>query len=62
METLKANKRAWAPFAGAAVCLVATTWTGPLLTWIALLVAVGLVLDGATLLWSRSGQLDQHRQ
>jgi len=54
--------RIWLPFAGAVLCLVATTWSGPILTWVLLLAAVGLILDGATLLWSRSGGLTQHRQ
>ena len=54
--------RIWLPFAAAALCLVATSWTGPILTWVLLLAAVGLILDGATLLWARGGGLTQHRQ
>ena len=59
---MRPSERIWLPFAGAALCLVATTWSGPILTWVLLLAAVGLILDGATLLWSRSGGLTQHRQ
>ena len=54
--------RIWLPFVLAALCLAATTWTGPILTWVMLLAALGLILDGATLLWSRSGGLMQNRQ
>jgi hypothetical protein len=60
--TLKATRRMWLPFAAAALCLVATTWTGPILTWVMLLAAVALIFDGATLLWSRGGGLSQNRQ
>ena len=54
--------RIWLPFVAAALCLVATTWAGAILTWVLLVAAIGLILDGATLLWSRSGGLTQHRQ
>jgi hypothetical protein len=50
------------PFLLAALCLVASNWSGPILTWILLLSAFGLVLDGATKWWSRSGGLSQNRQ
>ena len=62
VRSLNANKRVWLPFAVAALCLVAATWAGPILTWILLIAAIGFILDGATLLWSRSGGLTQHRQ
>jgi hypothetical protein len=54
--------RTWLPFAAAALALLGTRWTGPVLTIVLLIVALGLVLDGATLLWSRSGGLTQNRQ
>jgi hypothetical protein len=58
-----ANKRVWAPLAGAAACLVATTWTGPILTWVLLAVAAVLLFDFATLVWSRgASNLGEHRQ
>ena len=51
------------PFVVAAIALLATNWAGPVMTWVLLLIAVGFILDGATLLWSRSGtSMDQHRQ
>jgi hypothetical protein len=54
--------RTWLPFVLAAVCLVATTWTGAIMTWVMLFAAIVLILDGATLLWSRAGGLTQNRQ
>lgn len=54
--------RIWLPFVVAALCLAATRWSGTIVTWVLLLAAVGLLLDGITLLWSRSGSLTQHRQ
>jgi hypothetical protein len=62
MRALLDSKRLWLPFLAAALCLLATRWTGAVLTMVALIVALGFVIDGATLLWSRSGGLSQHRQ
>jgi hypothetical protein len=51
------------PFVVAALALLATLWAGPVMTWVLLLVAIAFILDGATLLWSRSGtSMGQHRQ
>ena len=62
MRALLDSKRLWLPFLAAALCLLATRWTGAVLTMVALIVALGFVIDGATLLWSRSGGMSQHRQ
>ena len=64
VSSLRATKRVWLPFLVAALCLLATRWTGPALTMVMLIAALGLVLDGATLMWARSGAggLAQHRQ
>jgi hypothetical protein len=48
---------------GAAVALtVAWLWAGTILVWILMLVAMVLIIDGATLLWSRSGGMSGYRQ
>jgi hypothetical protein len=48
---------------GAAVALlVASLWAGTLLTCVLMLVAMILIFDGVTLLWSRSGGMSGHRQ
>jgi hypothetical protein len=62
MDTLRATRRIWIPFALAALCLVATSFVGSVLTWILLLAALGLVLDGATKWFSGTGRLEDHRQ
>ncbi|HSD79481.1 MAG TPA: hypothetical protein VLB47_02430 [Solirubrobacteraceae bacterium] len=54
--------RVGAPFVLGSVCLVVADWTGPVLTWVLLIAAFGLILDGATLLFSRGGGLRDHRQ
>ena len=59
---MRATWRLWLPFAAAALCLAGTQWAGPVVTWVLLLAAMALILDGATLLWSRAGGLTQHRQ
>jgi hypothetical protein len=50
------------PLVLAALCLVASAWTGPVLTVVLLIVALCLVLDGATKWFSRSGGLSDNRQ
>jgi len=57
-----ASRRIWIPFALAALCLVAATWTGAILSWILLVGAFCLVLDGATTWWSRTGGMGSYRQ
>jgi hypothetical protein len=60
---VRGNLRTLLPFVVAALALLAMQWAGPVLTWVLLFVAIGFILDGATLLWSRSGtSMDQHRQ
>lgn len=55
-------RRLWLPFVLAALCLAGTRWAGPEVTWVLVLAAVGFVLDGATLLFSRGGGMGGHRQ
>jgi hypothetical protein len=62
VRALNETKRLWLPFVAAALCMLATRWTGAILTWVAMIAAIGFILDGATLLWSRSGSLTHHRQ
>ena len=62
MAGLKATRRIWTPFALAALCLLAATWAGPVLTWVLLLSALGLIVDGATKWFSGTGRLEDHRQ
>jgi hypothetical protein len=50
------------PLLAAALSLLVTRWTGPVLTVVLMIVAFGFVIDVATLLWSRSGGMAHHRQ
>ena len=55
--------RTWLPFVIAALALAGTQLAGPVLTWVLLFVAAASVLDGVTLLWSRTGtSMGGHRQ
>ena len=48
---------------GAAIALtVAWLWASTILIWVLMLVAIVLIMDGVTLLWSRSGGMGSHRQ
>ena len=63
MCRVRRKLRTWLPFALAALALLVTLWTGPVLTVVLMIAALGLFLDGATLLWSRNGAgLTQNRQ
>ena len=48
---------------GAAIALiVAALWAGTLMILVLMIVAMALILDGVTLLWSRAGGMSNHRQ
>ena len=50
-------------FTGAVIALVvAALWASTILVWVLMLVAMALIFDGVTLLWSRSGGMSDHRQ
>jgi hypothetical protein len=50
------------PLVLAAVCLIVAGWTSSLVTAVLVFAGFGLFLDAATLLFSRSGHLSDHRQ
>jgi hypothetical protein len=58
----RARLRVVLPFVVAAVCLIVTLWTGPLVTALLVIAAFGFALDGATLLFSKGGHLSEYRQ
>ena len=63
MCRVRGTLRTWLPFVIAALALAGTQLAGPVLTWVLLFVAMAFLLDGITLLWSRSGtSMGQHRQ
>jgi hypothetical protein len=62
MRTAMANKRRWLPFLGAAVFLWAMVPAGPILTWVFLFVAIGLIFDGVTTIWPRGDNQTHYKQ
>jgi hypothetical protein len=57
--------RYWAPIAAGFLCLVAALFVGAILDWVLIILAFGLILDGATALWASAGgtgNLTSHRQ
>jgi hypothetical protein len=60
---VRGTLRTWLPFVIAGLALLGTQLAGPVLTWVLLFVAMAFLLDGITLLWSRSGtSMGGHRQ
>jgi hypothetical protein len=57
--------RHWAPIAAGFLCLGAALFVGAALGWVLIILAFGLILDGATALWASAGgtgNLTSHRQ
>jgi hypothetical protein len=57
-----AGKRVSLSLLAAVLCMIATSYTGPILTVVLVLLMFGFVADAVTLLWSRGGGLGEHRQ
>jgi hypothetical protein len=55
MRTVIATARFSVPLCAGAVCLIATLFVGDILVWLLIIVAFGLILDGATAMWERAG-------
>jgi len=47
------------------MCLIAAGFAGAIIDWLLIILAFGLILDGATAMWERAGgtgNLTTHRQ
>jgi hypothetical protein len=55
MRSLFGTARYWGPPLVGFACLIAALFVGPLLGWLLLLLAFGLILDGVTAMWERAG-------
>lgn len=55
MRALAGTARYWLPLSAALLCLIAALFVGPAVAWLLLILAFGLVLDGATAMWERAG-------
>jgi hypothetical protein len=47
--------RCWLPIVLGFVALIVAGFFGPVVTWVLIMVAFGLILDGLTKLWERAG-------
>jgi hypothetical protein len=55
MRAVAGTARYWGPLVGALLCLVAAMFVGAILAWLLIILAFGLLLDGATALFERAG-------
>ena len=55
MHGVLETKRYWIPLVGALVCLIVALWTSPLVGWVLLITAFGLMLDGTTAWFAKAG-------
>ena len=55
MRGVLETKRYWLPLAAAMIYLFVALWTGPLVGWLLLMTAFGLMLDGATAWFAKAG-------
>ncbi len=65
MRTVAATARYWAPLVAGFACLVTASFVGPIAAWLLIVLAFGLILDGATAMFERAGStgnLTTHRQ
>jgi hypothetical protein len=65
MRVALATARYWGPLVAGFLCLVAMSFVGLVLSWVLLLAALVLILDGATAMFARAGGtggITSHRQ
>ncbi len=49
------SARQWIPLLAGFACLIAATFAGVIVDWVLMMLAFGLILDGATAWWERAG-------
>ncbi|HKH19151.1 MAG TPA: hypothetical protein VKA57_16620 [Solirubrobacteraceae bacterium] len=65
MQGVVGTLRYWLPLVAGFICLVAALFVGAILAWLLMMLAFGLLLDGATAMFERAGStgnLTTHRQ
>ncbi len=65
MRAAARTVRYWGPVVAGVMCLVAMSFVGLLASWLLLLAAFALILDGATAMFARAGGtggITSHRQ
>ena len=49
------SKRYWLPLGGGFACLIVALWVAPIVAWLLLILSFGLLLDGCTAWFAKSG-------
>jgi hypothetical protein len=65
MQGVVGTLRYWLPLVAGFMCFVAALFVGAILAWLLMMLAFGLLLDGATAMFERAGStgnLTTHRQ
>jgi hypothetical protein len=65
MRRALGTARYWLPLVAGFACLIAALFVATVVAWLLIILAFGLMLDGATAMWSRAGStgnLWTHRQ
>jgi hypothetical protein len=65
VRTRIGTARYWGPILAGFMCLIAAAFVGAIIAWLLIILAFGLILDGATAMWERAGgtgNLRTHRQ
>ena len=55
MRVVVGTARYWAPLLGGFLSLIAVLFVGAILAWLLIILAFGLLLDGATAMFERAG-------
>jgi hypothetical protein len=55
MRAVAGTARYWVPLLAGLLCLIAVLFVGSLLGWLLIILAFGLLLDGATAMFERAG-------
>jgi hypothetical protein len=65
MRALLDTKRYWLPLVGTSCSLIAVSYVGPVVGWLLIVLAFGLLFDGCTAWFARAGGtggLHDHKQ
>lgn len=52
---MRATVRYWLPLLAGLLCLIAASWTSPIVTYVLVIASFALLFDGATALFARAG-------
>ena len=55
MRAVVGTARYWAPLLGGLLCLITVLFVGAVLGWLLIMLAFGLLLDGATAMFEKAG-------